>query len=37
MGGEIHYAVLGRYFYLGATLPELDGRITARPIGRDPH
>jgi dienelactone hydrolase len=36
MGGEIRTVVIGRYLYVGATLPEPTGRITARLIGRNP-
>lgn len=36
IGGEIRTIVIGRYLYLGATLPEPTGRITARLIGRNP-
>lgn len=37
MGGDIRTAVLGRYLYLSAWLPEPDSRVTARSIGRNPH
>jgi dienelactone hydrolase len=37
LGGEIHLAVTGRYLYIGARLPEPDGRVTARSFGRNPH
>jgi dienelactone hydrolase len=35
-GGEIRTAMAGRYLYLGARLPEPDGRLAARSIGRNP-
>ncbi|MBI3694089.1 MAG: acetylxylan esterase [Acidobacteria bacterium] len=36
MGGEVRAAVIGRYLYVGARLPEPEGRFTARSIGRNP-
>jgi hypothetical protein len=36
VGGQVRVAIRGRYLYLGARLPEPDGRITARSIGRNP-
>lgn len=35
-GGEIRAIVIGRFLYVGASLPEPTGRITARLIGRNP-
>lgn len=35
-GGEIRAIVVGRYLYVGARLPEPDGRVLARSIGRNP-
>jgi hypothetical protein len=36
IGGEVRAIVIGRYLYVGATLPEPTGRVTARLIGRNP-
>ena len=36
LGGSARAVVMGKYLYLGATLPEPDGRIVARSIGIDP-
>lgn len=36
LGGEVRAAVAGKYLYLGATFPELDGRVVARSIGVNP-
>ncbi len=36
LGGEIRFAVAGRYLYIGASLPEPSGRITARSMGKNP-
>jgi len=36
LGGEVRVAIRGGYLYLGARLPEPDGRLTARSIGRNP-
>jgi len=35
-GGEVRALVIGRFLYVGATLPEPTGRITARLVGRNP-
>jgi len=35
-GGEVRAAVRGRYLYVGARLPEPEGRLTARSMGRNP-
>jgi cephalosporin-C deacetylase-like acetyl esterase len=37
MGGEVRAVMAGRYLYLSAQLPEPDGYVTARSIGRNPH
>jgi cephalosporin-C deacetylase-like acetyl esterase len=36
LGGELRIATAGRFLYIGASLPEPTGRITARLIGRNP-
>ena len=36
LGGEVRFAVAGRYLYIGARMPEPSGRITARSMGRNP-
>ena len=36
MGGEIRATIVGRYLYVGARLPEPNGRVTARLTGRNP-
>ena len=35
-GGEVRAVVISRFLYVGATLPEPTGRITARLVGRNP-
>jgi dienelactone hydrolase len=35
-GGEIRTAVAGEYLYVGARLPEPEGRVSARSVGRNP-
>jgi dienelactone hydrolase len=37
IGGEVRAVMAGRYLYLSARLPESDGYVTARSIGRNPH
>lgn len=36
-GGDVRVVVRGRYIYFGVTIPEPEGRFTARSIGRNPH
>src|SRR5205823_972919 len=36
LGGEVRVAIRGRYLYVGARLPEPEGRLTARSTGRNP-
>jgi dienelactone hydrolase len=36
MGGEARAAIVGRFLYLAARVPEPTGRVTARSIGRNP-
>ncbi len=37
IGGEVRAVMSGRYLYLSAQLPEPDGYVTARSIGRNPN
>jgi cephalosporin-C deacetylase-like acetyl esterase len=37
IGGQVRAVMAGRYLYLSAQLPEPDGYVTARSIGRNPH
>src|SRR5689334_8872919 len=36
IGGEVRAAISGGFLYLSARLPEAQGRVTARSIGRNP-
>src|SRR5580704_6617011 len=36
LGGEIRFAVAGRYLFIGARMPEPTGRVTARSMGKNP-